>query len=69
MFKYIESNGGLHATKKLLGHEKLQDYQGIEVNSAYLDKYSVKDNQGKPIHIDKVQKKVFCSSTNVIKVN
>jgi len=57
MFKYIESNGGLHAAKKLLGHEKLQDYQGIEVNSAYLDKYSVKDNQGKPIHIDKSTKK------------
>lgn len=57
MFKYIESNGGLHATKKLLGHEKLQDYQGIEVNSAYLDKYSVKDNQGKPVHIDKSTKK------------
>ncbi|MEY8443710.1 DUF1430 domain-containing protein [Lactococcus ileimucosae] len=56
IFKYIESNGGLHATKKILGHENLKDYQGIEVNSAYLDKYSVRDRENNPIHIDKSTK-------------
>lgn len=56
IFKYIESNGGLHATKKILGHENLKDYQGIEVNSAYIDKYSVRDRENNPIYIDKSTK-------------
>ncbi|WP_251422024.1 MULTISPECIES: DUF1430 domain-containing protein [Lactococcus] len=56
IFKYIENNGGLHAAKKLLGHDKLKDYQGVEINSAYLDKYSVRDRENNPIHIDKSTK-------------
>ncbi|MFK4966228.1 DUF1430 domain-containing protein [Lactococcus garvieae] len=51
LFKYMENNGGLHASKKFLPQKFLEKYQAVEINSAYLQKYKIKDSNGKDIKI------------------
>lgn len=53
LFTYLENNGGLHAVKKFLPQKSLQKYQAVEINSAYLQKYTISDISGKPVKIDK----------------
>lgn len=51
LFKYMENNGGLHAAKKFLPQKFLEKYQGMEINSAYLQKYKIEDVNGNDIKI------------------
>ncbi|MBL3717214.1 DUF1430 domain-containing protein [Lactococcus garvieae] len=53
LFTYLENNGGLHAVKKYLPQKNLEKYQAVEINSAYLQKYTIRDTEGKPVNIDK----------------
>lgn len=53
LFAYLENKGGLHAVKKYLPQKNLEKHQAVEINSAYLQKYSISDTEGEPINIDK----------------
>lgn len=53
IFTYLENNGGLHAVKKFLPQKSLEKYQAVEINSAYLQKYTIRDIAGRPVNIDK----------------
>lgn len=53
LFTYLENNGGLHAVKKYLPQKNLEKYQAVEINSAYLQKYTIRDTEGKLVNIAK----------------